>query len=117
MSRKSPTTGQILAARKRRGFTQAQAAKAVGVSLRTWINWEGGDTAMAPDFFSKLLAIDTDASERKAKAIDALVCAALNLLDEELSDEERHVGGEIYDLCNRLEAMQEDDLEKTQEAS
>lgn len=36
--------GYIITLRKARGLTQDELAEATGVALRTWTNWERGDT-------------------------------------------------------------------------
>jgi hypothetical protein len=42
-------------------------------------------------------------------AIDKLVLAALDLLDQTLSDEQRQKAEEVYDLANQLEVALEDE--------
>lgn len=39
-----------------------------------------------------------------AIAVDKLVCAALDVLDTRLTDEQRYLADQIYELCNSLEA-------------
>jgi hypothetical protein len=42
-----------------------------------------------------------------AKAIDELVRASLNVQDEQLTDEQRGIAEQIYELASRLEATLE----------
>ena len=42
--------------------------------------------------------------DKRKKEIDALFVAALNVLDlQNLTDQQRHIADQIYELCNQLE--------------
>lgn len=42
-----PSADDIVGSRNRAGMSQAAAARVVGVSLRTWVNWEAGRHKMS----------------------------------------------------------------------
>lgn len=60
---KEPTTDEIIAARKRAGLTQTEAAALVYSTLRAWQFWEAGERPMHPAFW--------DLFRRKAREIKA----------------------------------------------
>ena len=47
----NPKPDEILKARKRVGWTQAQAAAACLVTVRAWQNWEAGTRKMPPGYW------------------------------------------------------------------
>ncbi len=50
-----PTPDDIRSARKGAGLTQTNAATLVGAALRTWQEWEAGDSRMHPGLWELFL--------------------------------------------------------------
>ena len=48
---------EIKQARQAAGLTQTEAAKLVGVALRTWQHWEGGDRKMSAPVWKLFLLL------------------------------------------------------------
>lgn len=61
----TPVTGrQLHNLRKKHGWTQADAARAVCVAVRTWARWEAGDRRV-PEWAPKLFLCEVKARKTR----------------------------------------------------